>query len=102
MSKVINISDKLSDAKPSIVVGEKSYEVNDSMEVVFKFEEVTNAGNQGAVTAIKLALGEKAYKELKVEKMSVGNFKVLMTAIMASMQGLTYEDAEARFRQQGF
>lgn len=101
MSKVINITDKLSDEKPTIVIGDKSYEVNDALEVVFKFEEVAQNGarGQGATEAIKLALGDKASKELKIEKMSVGNFRVLMIALMAAMQGLTYEDAEARFRQ---
>lgn len=101
MSKVINITDKLSSEKPSITIGDKSYEINDSMETVFKFEELASTGNKGALDAIKMALGEKAYKELKVEKMSVANFKVLMIALLAAMQGLTYEEAEARFQRQG-
>lgn len=98
MSRVINITDKLSNDKPSITIGEKSYEINDTLEVVFKFEEVASTGNKGAIDALKMALGEKACKEIGVEKLSINNFKVLMTALMAAMQGVSYEDAEARFR----
>lgn len=99
MSKVINITDKLSDERPSLKVGEKEYPLNDSMETVFKFEELATTGNKGAMEAIKMALGEKAYKELKIEKLSVANFRVIMTAIMAAMQGMTYEETEARFQK---
>lgn len=101
MSKVINITDRLSDDKPTIKLGDKEYEVNDSMETVFKFEELASQGNKGMLQAMQMALGDKAYKELKLEKMSVSNFKVMVTALMAAMQGSTYEEAEARFREQG-
>lgn len=101
MAKIMNITDKLSTEKSSIQVGDKLYELNDTMETVFKFEELASTGNRGALEAIKMAIGEKAFKELKVEKMPVQNFKVLITALLASMQGLSYEEAEARFQSQG-
>lgn len=101
MGKVINITDKLSNDVPVIVIGNVEYEVNDSMEVVFKFEELANDGNKGMYKAMELALGKKAFKEIGVDKMSVSNYKVLTTALMASMQGMSYEDAEKRFQQQG-
>lgn len=101
MSKRISITDKLNDEKPTIEIGEKVYEINDSMETVLKFEELSNTGNRGVMSAMKMALGEEAFNEIGVEKLSINNFKVLTTAIMASMQGLTYEDAAARFQSQG-
>jgi len=100
LARVLNITDKFSNERPSIVIGEKSYEINDSVEVAFKFSELASQGTNGSMDAVKMVLGEKAYKELKIEKMSIDNFKVLMIALLATMQGLSYEDAEARFRRQ--
>lgn len=98
MSKIINITDKLSNEKPSLQIGEKLYHVNDGVTTVLKFEELATAGTTGAmVEAITTALGEKASKELKIENMSIGNFKVLSIAIMAAVQGIEYEEAAARF-----
>ena len=100
MAKIINISDKLSLDKPVIQVGDKSYEVNDSLETVLKFEEMFGDGDtQGMLECMKLALGAKAYKELGFEKSSFKNVQVWFFAVMAAMQDMTYEEVEARFRQ---
>jgi hypothetical protein len=98
MSKVINITDKLSKDKPTLVVGDKEYEVNDSMEVVLKFEELASELTiENMEKAITLALGKDAVKDMKILKMSLQNFKVYMIAILAAMQDISYEEAEARF-----
>lgn len=97
MGRVINITDKLSTEKPIIQIGEDSYPVNDSMEVVLKFQELT--GDETSLkSAVELALGKTAAKKIKVEEMSVSNFKVLITAIMAAMQGMTFDEAASRFQ----
>lgn len=99
MAKIINISDKLSSEKPCIQVGEKTYQVNDSLETVMKFEEAYGDGGdtQSMLECMKIALGEKAYKEIKPEKASFKNIQVWFFAIMAAMQDMTYEDIESRF-----
>jgi hypothetical protein len=100
MSKVINITDKLSKEKPSIQIGNKIYTVDDTITNVLKFEELANTGTSAAmVEAIALALGSKAAKELNVEKMSIQSFKVLATAVIAAMQDMEYEEAAARFQK---
>jgi hypothetical protein len=99
MGKSINITDKLSAERPTIQIGEKVYPIDNSMNVVFKFQELASGGAQKAVEAIGLALGDEASKEIDVMSMSMNNFKVIMTAILAAMQDLTYEEAEARFRR---
>jgi hypothetical protein len=104
VAKIINISEKLNNEKPIIQVGEKSYIVNDGIDVVFRFEELTVAGTKGAMMeAIRLTLGEDAVEELGAGSWSIKNFKVLTIAILAAMQDLDYEEAEARFQksQQG-
>lgn len=101
MAKIINISDKLSLDKPVIQVGEKTYTVNDSLETVMKFEESYSDGGdtQSMLECMKIALGAKAYAEMKFEKMSFRNIQVWFFAVMAAMQDLTYEEVEARFRK---
>lgn len=100
LRKIINISDKLSLEKPKIAIGDKEYEVNDSMDTVLKFEELAIESTvQSMQTAITISLGEDAAKEIGIDKFSVANFRVITIAIMAAMQGIEYEDAEARFQQ---
>lgn len=99
MAKVINITDKFSSEQPKIILGDKEYPVNDSMETVLKFEELTNESSMNSMKkAIELSLGKDAAKDLKMEKMSINNFKVLVIAILAAMQGVEYDEAAARFQ----
>lgn len=100
MAKIINISDKLSFEKPCIQVGEKTYQVNDSLETVMKFEEVYGDGDtQSMLECLKVALGESAYEELNFVKMPFKNIQVWFLAINAAMQDLTYEETESRFHK---
>lgn len=100
MAKIINISDKLSMDKPVIQVGDKTYAVNDSLETVMKFEESYGDGDtQSMLECMKVALGDKAYKEMNFEKMSFRNIQVWFFAVMAAMQDVTYEEVESRFRK---
>ena len=100
MSKVINITDKLSLERPRIQIGDKSYEVDNSIETVFKFQELSaQGGNEESMTkAITLAIGEEAANELNITQMSIANYKVLTIAILAAMQELEYEEIESTFR----
>ena len=101
MAKIINISDKLSMEKPIIQLGDKTYPVNDSLETVMKFEEVYDDGGdiQSMLECMKVALGAKACAEVKFEKMSFSNIQVWFFAVMAAMQGVTYEEVESRFHK---
>jgi hypothetical protein len=100
LAKIINITDRLSTEKPSIIIGEKSYSVNDGMDNVLKFEELAGASTMDSMTqALELSLGKEVVEELGVKSWSINNFKVLTTAILAAMQGIEYEEAEARFPQ---
>lgn len=99
MAKIINITDRFDNEKPKIKIGEKEFEVNDSMETVLKFEELANDGSIESLNeAIKITLGEDAIKYLNMNELSISNFKVLTIAVLAAIQGLEYEEAEARFR----
>lgn len=102
MANVINIANKLNNEPAFIVLGEnKQYKVNDNYKTLMKatalFEgEDVNEAN-AMMEAIELILGKTARKE--VEEMPIGNVRVIFTAVMAAVQGLKYEDAEARFQE---
>ncbi|MOA53650.1 hypothetical protein D3C78_1771410 [compost metagenome] len=49
--------------------------------------------------ALKGALGEDAFNEIGVMKMSMENIKVLSTGILAAQSGISYEEAAARFQR---
>ena len=100
MAKVINITDKLDYDKPKVVVGEKEYEVNNTIEAVLKFEE--NMGNantvEGMQKVLEISLGKEAAKDFTVKENTVKNFRTLTIAILAAMQDVEYEEAEKRFQ----
>ena len=100
MARVINLADKLSNERPKIAIFGKEYEVNNSLAVVLKFEELfANVTIESMKEAIKLTLGENAANELNLENFSLNDFKVLMTAIIAAIQDIEYEEAEKLFRE---
>ena len=102
MAKIINISDKLSQEKPVIQVGNKTYSVNDSLTTVLKFEEAYGDGDiTSMLECMKIALCEEAYDELSFTSMSFNNIKVWFLAVMAALQDVAYEELEARFQKFG-
>lgn len=98
MSKVINITDKFSTDLPSIQIGEKQYPVNNGVSAMMAFEEAATGGIAGILKALEGAFGKKAYKEMGIEDMSMGNIMVLSSAVLAAMMNITYEEANARFQ----
>lgn len=99
MSKIINISDRLDNEKPKLKIGENEYEVNNTMEVVLKFEELMSENNtENLIKGIELALGKEASKALNLKANSITNFKVIVIAIMAAIQDIDYDEAASRFQ----
>lgn len=101
MAKIINISDKLDNTKSKIVIGDKEYEVNDSLETMLKMEEII--AEMGSIEkcekAIEIALGKNAVKEINIRKYSFKNFKVIIASILAAIQDTEDVDAViARFQ----
>lgn len=101
MGKVINITNKLNNEPTFIVLGEnKQYKVDDNYKTLIKvselFEKEGTSDTTAMMDAIELILGKAARKE--IENMSIGDVKVIFTAVMAAVQGIDYEDAEARFQ----
>jgi hypothetical protein len=99
MARIINISDRLNNEKSHIQVGDKTFEVNDSVPVFTKFEEMaTGSTTSDLMKAIEIAIGKSACIELKINTMNIKNLKVLVIAILAAVLDIEYEEAETRFQ----
>jgi len=95
MAKTIDISSKLDNSKPSIKIGEKTYEVNNSLETMMRLEElVSGISDIGTIEKmLTIALGKEAVKEINIKTFSFRSFQYLLAGIFAAIQDT--EDVEA-------
>ena len=109
MANIIDISKKLQAVKPKLQLGkDEIYEVNDDKNIILQAQQLSQKENSVGFTeleeTIRLLLGEDQTKRL-VELHpgildSVTQLTVLFTAIMASINGLSYEEMESSIRFQ--
>lgn len=102
MSKVIDISKYLDQAKPKVTWDNNEYIVNDTLETMIKIEETMSSMEDldQIEKTLEIALGKAAVKEINVRKWSMSNFKILLAGIFAAIEGS--EDIESilnRFQQ---
>lgn len=102
MANVINISNKLNNEPVFIALGEgKQYKVNNNYKTLMKATALFEGENVNEADAmmksIELILGKTARAE--VEEMTIDNVRVVFTAVMAAVQGIPYEEIEARFQE---
>lgn len=105
MSKIIDISGKLTNKRPQLKLSEdKVYDIDDRKNTVILLNQKLKSSDVDDIEAmdemIKIVLGEDAAKEIDEMELNVMSYQVIMIAIMAAMTGEDYEVAEARFRQQ--
>lgn len=96
MAKIYNITSKMTDEKPKIIWGEREYEVNDLFINLFKFDELDLTSKEGIEEILNTTLGIDHGIEL--DKLSTNNIKVLVTAIIAAIQGIDFDEAASRFQ----
>ena len=97
----IDISSKLSHEPQTITIAEgKTYEVDCGAETMLKVQDSFKEDDSldGLFKAIELLLGEKALEEIKGMKVKVADLKVIIIAIMAQVNEITYEEMEKRFQ----
>lgn len=105
MSKMIDISSRLTNERPQLKLAEdKIYDIDDRKNTVIKFEQDIQSKDISEIGVIdemiELFLGEKARKEIDAMELSLPVYQAIMVAIMASIQGVDFEVAEARFRKE--
>ncbi len=104
MSKVIDISAKLTNERPKLKLAEdKVYEIDDRKNTILKMYQKMQDANIDSIEfldeTIKMLLGEKAAKEIDEMNLSIKDYQTIVIAIMAAIQEITFEDAEKLFRQ---
>lgn len=105
MSKVIDISAKLTNKRPVLKLSEdKIYEIDDRKNTVIQFEQlVQNDDLSDAETMekmVEMMLGKEAAEEINDLDLSMVAYQSIMIAITAAISGEEYEAAERRFRQE--
>lgn len=97
----IDISSKLSHEPQTITIAEgKTYEVDCGAETMLKAQDLFKKDDslEGLFKAIELLLGKEALEEIKEMKVKVADLKVIIIAIMAQVNEITYEEMEKRFQ----
>ena len=97
----IDISSKLSHEPQTITIAEgKTYKVDCSAETMLKAQDLFKKDNsfEGLFQAIELLLGKEASKEIKDMKVTVSDLSVIIIAIMAQVNEVSYEEMEKRFQ----
>lgn len=97
----IDISSKLSHEPQTITIAEgKTYEVDCGAETMLKVQDSFKEDDSldGLFNAIELLLGKEALEEIKEMKVKVADLKVIIIAIMAQVNEISYEEMEKRFQ----
>ena len=79
----------------------KTYKVDDRKNTVLKLNELLDGSNDSAKNidkAIKIGLGEKAFKEIEAMDLSIVAYQSLFIGMMALMMDKDYEEMEKTFR----
>lgn len=105
MSKIIDISAKLTNERPKLKLAEdKIYEIDDRKNTIILLNQKIQDTDVNDINAIdemiSVVLGEKAAKEIDEMNLPISAYQSIMIAIMAAVTGEDYEVAEARFRKE--
>lgn len=101
MSKVYDLTNKLSTEKPVIKIGDQEYKVKNGYKTVLlvqqKLGELDEAEAMDFV--LEKLLGQKAKEEIDEMDLSFSDMKTIFLATMAASSGEELETIEARFQQ---
>ena len=105
MSKIIDISAKLTNERPKLKLAEdKIYEIDDRKNNIILLNQKMQGEDLNDLKVmddmIGIVLGEEAAKEIDDMNLPVIAYHSIMIAIMAAISGEDYEVAEARFRKE--
>lgn len=99
----LNIIDKLNVEEKTITIAEgKTYTVECGAKTMIKAQEIFKKDNsfEAMFQVIELLLGKKAKKEIEEMNFTIKQIQVLITAIMAQVNEVPYEEMEERFQNE--
>ena len=104
MSKVIDITSRLTNERPRIKISEDfELEVNVSKNNVIKMQTIMNDDKSEIELideALKVLIGKHAYDKLNKMDLTVADYKTVFIAVMACINNESFEDADKRFRNE--
>ena len=98
----LNITDKLGTKKQEITIAEgKTYTVNCGAKTMINAQEIFKKDNsfEAMFDVIELLLGKKARKEIYDMDLTVKQLQIVIIAIMAQINEISYEEMEERFQK---
>lgn len=98
----LNITDRLGIEKQEITIAEgKTYTVNCGAKTMIKAQEIFKKDNSfdAMFEVIELLLGKQAKKDIYEMDMTVKQLQVVIIAIMAQVNEISYEEMEERFQK---
>ncbi len=101
MAKHFDLSDILTDDRPTIKVGNKTFTINCEKSIVLRVNAILKKKGEdleGMEDALKILLGEKGYKEFNELDLPVSAYKSFYLAVIACVQDEEREVVEKRFR----
>lgn len=104
MSKVIDISAQMTNAKPTLKISEDMvYPVNDRKSTMILLNQKMKSADLNDLDEIDgiltVLLGKKAVKEIDKLDPSFSAYQKILVACMAAVTGEDYETADARFQE---
>lgn len=102
MGKLYTLDSKLLIGTPEIRIGEKVYPVDDRQKTVKKLMKLTQDKDKALENmdeTLKLAFGEKGFKEINEMDLPYPAYQKLFELVMAAMTGEEPDEIEARFQE---
>ena len=103
MARNIDLSNKLSNDRPTIIIGGNTYTVNDEKTNVLLMNEELKKGESASEVidkTISLLLGKKALKEIDEMGLGLSQYTIIFYGLIACVNDISIEEAQERFRQQ--
>lgn len=101
MAKHFNLSDILTEDKPTIQVNDKTFTVNCEKSVILRVNSILKKkgeGIEGMEESLKLLLGEKGYKDFDELNLPMAAYRRFYFAVLGCVQDEDLEVIEKRFR----
>ncbi len=87
------------DKRPLIIIGDKTYAVDDTVEATEMFKKQFAKNSEDRAAIYKIAFGEKAGQEIVDLNLRLYNANLLYIALLGIYKGDTQSDVESTFRK---
>lgn len=99
-AKIFDLTEKCTTEKPILKIGDKEYQIDNSVEKALKIGNIDNnlSQNDYVIKFLNETLGEKAVQEMNIMKYSVGTLMEIFYAVTSAITEEDVETIKARFQ----